>query len=271
MSNSDIQYNISIFTHPGKTRKVNEDSFSVNQFVHDQEKQQQHIELSEIPAPVFCAVFDGMGGERGGRETSQIATALASDFYMFLIRNNVSATQHIGEYTALCTKRIRTWLSDHNIRNGGAAFAAAYLNEDSVDVFSMGDVRVYLYRQHVLRQLTHDHTFAQKKADAGIYSSEQARSHSDSHVLTRFLGMDDELDEFAVGLYEPLTLQEGDRLLICSDGLYDMCSDGEIAAILDQTDAADTSSLVDAALTNGGDDNITCVIIEPLLSHSLEA
>ena len=95
-----------------------------------------------------------------------------------------------------------------------------------------------------------------------IFTKEEAEASPESHMLTLFLGMNNDDNNAGAEVYNPVTLNKNDKLLICSDGLYDMCSDKEIADILSVPNQPYTLQLVNAALDKGGIDNITCMVIE---------
>ncbi len=123
----------------------------------------------------------------------------------------------------------------------------------------IGDSRAYLVRDGSLSQVTHDHTQAQQLVDAGVFASVAETPRSMRHTLVNCLG----------GSYEDVQVEthhvrlvNGDRILLCTDGLTDMLSDAEIAVILNRLPASIEAckALVDAALDRGGRDNVTVVL-----------
>ena len=122
----------------------------------------------------------------------------------------------------------------------------------------IGDTRAYLFRRGELFQLTRDHTLAHQMCEAGIMTPAQAATHRLRHTLTKNLGADtgDQPD------VENFTLQTGDCVLLCSDGLSEMVSDDQIAAELahEAASQAKCETLVDLALAAGGKDNVTVVL-----------
>ena len=121
-----------------------------------------------------------------------------------------------------------------------------------------GDSRCYLLRDGVMTQITHDHSEVQELIDAGALSPEEAERYPRANVITRALGVAPrvQLDRVAG------RLQPGDRFLLCTDGLSRMVSDPEIAALLTEADVAGLpSSLVAAALSAGGHDNVTVMVV----------
>ena len=163
---------------------------------------------------------------------------------------------------SVCNNQIRQYHSQHKLKRGGSTFAMIYFQDGKAKFFSMGDSRIYLFHRGSLFRVSRDHTLAQKKYEANIFTKEEAESSTESHVLTRFLGMDEDSDEFMAESYDAIIPEKEDKLLICSDGLYDMCSDREILQILSAPNQPYTIQLVNKALKNGGEDNITCMVIE---------
>ncbi|MBR1483240.1 MAG: serine/threonine-protein phosphatase [Ruminococcus sp.] len=256
-------YNIYLSTDAGKVRTQNEDNFVVNEITRDITRNSRHIKGEAVQAPLLCGVFDGMGGENGGAEASKIAAAVAAEFYRFLRDGNQTIEKRIGDYAENSTKLIREYLDANRMKRGGTTFVMAYLTAGRAHLFSMGDSRIYLYHEGILRRISRDDTLAQKKYEANIFTAAEAVTSNESHVLTRYLGMDAASAEFRVHAYVPVVLAARDRLLLCSDGLYDMCTEDEIAAVLAQDDAPYSIELTNAALKKGGEDNITCMVIVP--------
>ena len=100
-----------------------------------------------------------------------------------------------------------------------------------------------------------------KKYEANIYTKEEAENSPDQHTLTLYLGMNEE-PELTPETYFPFRLHEGDKLLLCSDGLYDMASAKEITQTLLSSPTDPANALVALALKNGGGDNVTCVVLQ---------
>ena len=127
-------------------------------------------------------------------------------------------------------------------------------------VFHLGDSRAYLIRNHRLFQLTRDQTLAQLKLDAGLYEKCCSEIESDSHILTDYIGRN---PDGRPTESQWVNVQKNDSILLCSDGLYDMCTDSEIIKITQKTCSAQEQAqrLVDAALEKGGTDNVTCTVI----------
>lgn len=257
------KYNIYVSTDPGKVREINEDSFVVNRTTKNTDESTQHIKANKLSEPLLCGVFDGMGGEKGGFEASDRAAIIAAEYYKYLIKYNGPINESISGYVSSCGNLIKEYLAENKLNRGGTTFAMAFMKDDISYLFTMGDTRIYLLRGGMLMRVSRDHTLAQKKYEANIFTKEEAEKSHESHMLTRFLGMDPDSADCVAESYAPIALSGTDKLLICSDGLYDMCSDAEIADVLLSNESDYSIKLVIAARKNGGVDNITCIVVEP--------
>jgi protein phosphatase len=223
-----------VATDIGRVREGNEDSY-----------------LSEEP---LFAVADGMGGHKGGEVASQLALdTLEAEFR----EGRVDLVQQIKDANAAVFERSQ---ADTSVKGMGTTLTAVVVEGGSALFAHVGDSRAYLLRADDLRQLTDDHTLVARMVKSGEISEAEAEVHPHRSVLTRALGTEPDIvvDEFDVAL------TDGDRLLLCSDGLTGMVTEEQIAAILSSTadpqEAADR--LVRAANRAGGVDNITVVVID---------
>ena len=146
----------------------------------------------------------------------------------------------------------------------GSTLTAACSFGSELLLVHVGDSRAYLFRQDELEQLTTDHTLAQRLVDTGLLGPESLRTSRVRHVLINALGA----HPGVVPETEKLRLADGDRLMICSDGLTEMLSDKQIAEVLrlNPKPSAACQALVDAALDKGGRDNVPVV----LAAYSIE-
>ena len=225
-----------VATDIGRVREGNEDSYLVD-------------------APLY-AVADGMGGHRGG----EVASSLALE--------TIEAMFHAGDGTLADQVRAanRTVhersLTDRQVSGMGTTLTAVVVEEGIARLAHVGDSRGYLLRAGDLRQITADHTLVARMVKAGEISRSEADVHPHRNVLTRSVGTepDVEVDE------DDLALLEGDRLLLCSDGLTDMVSEDQIQAILEAEPNAQRAAdrLVKAANRAGGIDNVTALILDAL-------
>lgn len=257
-----MKYNIYISTDVGKVREKNEDNFTINTVTRPLEKGEMNLRGEEIEEPILCAVFDGMGGEANGEIASKICAQEAKNLYKLVERTGILLDESVDMFATNANNKVTKEIENTLKRRGGSTFVMLYIKDDIASIYSLGDSRVYLYRDEHLYQLTRDHTLAMKKYEANIYTLEEALSSPDSHKLTAFIGVDFDNQGLISAKYEKLQIQKNDKFLLCSDGLYDMCTDIEILNILSADSKTISYDLVEAALANGGIDNVTCLVVE---------
>lgn len=232
-----MRYQWASATHTGLVRSNNEDALFPDT-------------SGSTEGTALLMVADGMGGHIAGEVASRIAVETARDIVGNPGRRVLGANNAILLEVA----------SHPDLAGMGTTMTLVEMGEDGVGQFAhVGDSRAYLLRDGILRQLTEDHTVAAEYVAAGRLSPEEAMTHPQRNMITRALGLTQNLlvDEFE----EPLI--PGDRYLLCSDGVNSMLTDEEIADQL----AADTPeeaawALVEAANAAGGHDNITVLVID---------
>ena len=257
-----MKYNIYLSTHSGKVRRNNEDNFCINDVVRGMDQEEVNLRGFDISGPIVCSVFDGMGGEANGEIASKICADEAVSLYVKRIKTGELFDEDIDAYVKTANDRIVEVIANNKAKRGGSTFAMVYIDEAKVNVYSLGDSRVYLYNGSGVSAITKDHTLAMKKYEANIYTKEEAENSPDSHKLTAFVGVDTDNQGIKAERYNSIDLRKGDKILICSDGLYDMCNEATIAKVLSKNSNTVSFDLVEAALGNGGVDNITCLVIE---------
>jgi PPM family protein phosphatase len=225
---------VGVATDVGRVREGNEDSYLVD--------------------PPLFAVADGMGGARGGEVASQLALetieTLAQAGQGTLAEQVVEANHAVFERSQ----------EDRSVSGMGTTLTAVRMIDGVAHLAHVGDSRAYLMRGGAMRRLTEDHTLVNRMVKAGEITPDEADVHPHRNVLTRVLGTEPEV---RVDVQE-VPLMGGDRLLICSDGLFAMVNEDQIQAIIetepDTQKAADR--LVRAANRAGGVDNITVVVLD---------
>lgn len=206
-----------------------------------------------ISDPLY-AVADGMGGHRGGEVASNLALQTVEQ--MFAERQG-TLTEQVEQANRAVFERSQ---SDRDVSGMGTTLTAALIEGGAVRLAHVGDSRAYLLRGGKLQLLTEDHTLVHRMVVEGEITETEAQNHPHRSVLTRALGVEGDVrvDEAKV------EVQEGDRLLLCTDGLTGMLSEDQIESILqdvrDPQEAVDR--LVREANRAGGIDNITAVIID---------
>ena len=215
-----------------------------------------HNEDSLIVAPPLFAVADGMGGHAAGEVASEIAITVLSEK-----APRTPDASALGRAVEDANRAVILAASEKRGRAGmGTTMTAAILQKDRLVVAQVGDSRAYLLHQGKLQQLTRDHSLMADMIEAGRLTPEEARTHPNRSVITRALGSDPRM---VPDLYE-ITVETGDRLLLCSDGLSSMLEDAAIESVLSRTRDPQrcASVLVNEAIAAGGYDNITVIVAD---------
>jgi protein phosphatase len=241
-------------TDVGRKRKHNEDAY-----------------LLDAERGLFV-VADGMGGHAAGEVASRLTVESIQEFisgteddhdntwpFGYNNRYSVDGNRLSTAVERANEKVMRAVVNRPELKGMGTTVVAALFDERRVTLVHVGDSRAYLLRDSELRRLTDDHSWVQEQVNAGILSEEEARSHPLKNVVTRALGGGAHV---AVDLIE-LPVGEGDRYLLCSDGLTGMVSDEEILEALSSTRTPEqvVRGLVDLANERGGVDNITAILV----------
>jgi protein phosphatase len=254
---------VSFATDTGKVRSNNEDNFYIDgKYRHTYGKSECdcYIELTE-QTHVF-GLFDGMGGESFGETASALAAVHLEKIAPTLKQVSESELPfYMNEYARTANNAICATLADRNSR-GGSTFVAICVKNGEAYPFYLGDSRLYLCDENGLLQITEDQTLAVRKIKAGVYTEEESRGSPDHHKLTCFLGVDEAGRGLDCQPCMPIPVKRGLKLLLCSDGLSDMCSREEILAALQSGGENTARKLVNLALENGGRDNVTCIVME---------
>ena len=237
--------------HIGKIRNNNEDNFwCCGDRLEAKNQGMSHIrsgcrKQSEIP---LLAVFDGMGGESCGEMAAFLASRSCEQHYK-KEKNKIydQPEEFLNELCEEMNQAICNYGDENKINSMGTTAALIVFAENSVYSCNLGDSRIYKTDNEKFYQLSVDHVLG--------------RSLFGKPPLTQYLGMAEE----NMKLEPSIVCQEvkiGDRFLLCSDGITDMLSDGEIADILSRDISVEETVevLVDRALKKGGRDNITVIL-----------
>jgi len=259
-------------SHPGNVRPNNEDQYLVVRRYRGRE-----ILASSLPKEILestedhaytLAVADGLGGQNFGELASFLALRtgweLGGDEIKWTVRVNEQESAELRQKAEVFFRLIDQSLhaeARENPRLAGMAttMTLCYSTGPRLFVMHVGDSRAYIYGGGSLRRLTRDHNLGQVLVDSGAAAPDSPKAKKFQHVLTNVLGGNE--DTVEVDVDEHL-LADGDRVLLCSDGLYSELSDDEIARVLDQHfDPIDAcQALIDLALTRPAKDNITVVV-----------
>lgn len=265
---TEYRLRVSVSTHIGKVRGNHEDNFYLeglymNDIFRNDFSATYTINYAD---GMSFAVFDGMGGAAYGEIASEIAVQTLRKYEKKLkyADGTRQLDQLVSSFTTEANDAICNMLTEKHCLSGGTTFSMLYFLGDAIKLYYLGDSRIYRYKPDGLTRLTRDHTVANQKVDAAIYTEEEAKSSPDQHRLTLFIGSDRKKTGLNADSRPPLPLESGSKFLLCTDGLTNMCSDAEIFELLSQNYFNEAAVLVQAALQNGGIDNITCIVLEVL-------
>lgn len=223
-------------THTGCVRSANEDS------------------AVSLPRDGIWAVADGMGGHANGQHASQTLTRIIAD--VAAVEDISLACEAVADAVHAANAEIYAEAQARG-EQMGSTIVALVMRDRAFAVLWAGDSRAYLYRDAVLHRLTHDHTQVQEMVDRGLLSPDEAADHPMSHVLARAVGVRPTLELDAVkDIAKP-----GDIFLLCSDGMYGVVGEDEVASILAGSGRRSIDTIVDLCLERGAPDNVTVILV----------
>ncbi|MEE8161478.1 MAG: PP2C family serine/threonine-protein phosphatase, partial [Acidobacteriota bacterium] len=214
--------------------------------------------LVEVPEIGLFGVCDGLGGHAAG----EIASSIASSTLEEIVKESSEAPEKVlkAGVKEANSRIFRHQQDDPDSVGMGTTLSVVWLNpEDSLAwIAHVGDSRIYLQRGQELKQITEDHSPVYRLYMKGLLTKEQMQRHPQKNLVERSLGV---LASVKADCF-PLSLDGGDLMLICSDGLTDYVTDHDIHAMLSDHSPEDAvDELIDAANGKGGLDNITLVLI----------
>ena len=256
----------------GRVRTSNEDQFVTATlmralWIEQSSVQQAQMHYGDDRGHVLI-VADGMGGAQGGETASAVAVGAIEQFLLNALRwlltlHGSEEAEVLRDFkVALRTAdaSVCAAAAGHPGLSGmGTTLTMAYNLGTDLFVAHVGDSRCYLYRGGALQQLTRDHTLVGELVEKGLIQPEDAGAHPYRHVITNVVGGP------KAGLHAEvhrLTLEPGDLLLLCTDGLTGMVADEQIASVLRgaTTPRAASEELIRLANEQGGRDNVTAVV-----------
>ena len=253
-----VDFDVITNTNPGIKRKhkPNEDSMFAVRGTRNLSGRTQHIGL--------FVVADGMGGHANGQDASRLAIQTIIDYVLPRLVHGEDTQETAEKLLVDSVQLANQAVYQHNTENNadmGTTVTATLVVDGTAHVANVGDSRTYLYRaSDGLTKVTRDHSVVASLVDAGIIKPDDIYTHPKRNQIYRSLG------EKAFVEVDPFTvqLQPGDKLLLCSDGLWDMVRDPEIKRVL-ETPTTDSqqlgNNLIDAALHSGGEDNVSVIVV----------
>lgn len=207
----------------------------------------------------LAVIADGMGGYEGGQEASRLAVETVRHVYDHEFNGDPQTALVAGLRSAHDT--IQRYAVEHPQFAGMGTTCTAVSIVDRLLYFAhVGDSRLYLLRGGVTSRLTRDHSYVGRLVESGIVRSEDAESHPQRHILTAALGSGREVVPHT--FEQAVWLEEADVLILCTDGLWSVVGETELARIAQAEPPAEAClKLVKAALERGGPDNVTVIIL----------
>ncbi|MDM3885604.1 protein phosphatase 2C domain-containing protein [Pseudomonas sp. BCRC 81390] len=234
-----VHYSAASYSHVGMVRKINEDA------------------CLELTWDGLWAVADGMGGHAAGDYVSSLA--VDSLRQLPLIDGLEDFAQALRDTLAWVNRVVREETLRRGVAMMGSTVVLLAARGDRAVGLWAGDSRLYRLRDGRIERLSHDHSYVQELQDSGLLNEAEARVHPRGNIVTRAIGVEDQLELQAVNLQ----VQPGDTYLLCSDGLNKTAEDHEIADVLGHADPYQVvRSLVHLGLTRGAPDNITAVVVK---------
>lgn len=234
-------------SHRGMVRNSNQDSYAYGNFSEN---------------ACWAIVCDGMGGVNGGNVASQTAVETISESFERNYRENMNENSVKNMMQAALSRANYLVLTraeaEQELAGMGTTVVAAVALGEKVCIMHIGDSRAYLINSEGIRQITKDHSIVQMMLDNGQITPEQAKEHPRRHIITRAIGVEENVDSD----YDEVEPENGDILLLCSDGLTNYADDSDIHRLVMQGDFEGIADrLIAFANQNGGGDNITAVAV----------
>lgn len=265
VNSNPIQVGVFGMSDVGRVRKNNEDNFVVCNLTTGEVSLTPSLCNHELgPRGTLFMVADGMGGEASGEIASQICATTVPK----RLHDNLKSLSSVRETNFVLLLReaveyanqiiFAKAQTDSNYRGMGTTTTAAALFGAHLFVAQVGDSRAYLLRNQQLVQLTKDQTYLNYLAEIGAEVPEDPEKDNRRSILTQAVGSSESVDVKVTYT----RLRQGDDLLLCSDGLYNMVKAPDLLAVLQKEDPLPEKcrALIGQANANGGGDNVTVVV-----------
>jgi serine/threonine protein phosphatase PrpC len=275
-----VTFDVSGATHVGLKRKTNADQFLISRMrrvldIVDSSGGVARPQSTAGPAGHLLAVADGVGSTSSGDQASAVAITTMIDYIadaMHLSRTGVTLEEDLlAQFNdAICSahKKLLDMSTADPEFEGATTVTMAYILGMRAFIGHVGDSRCYLVRRGKAQPITKDQTYAQMLIDQGVLTRTRAEGSQLHHVLASALGGQEDPEV----LTYMLALDPSDVLVLCTDGLFKHLSDQEIGRLAGQSSAAQAAqSLLNAALADGGSDNVTVIVARFDSSAALDA
>jgi serine/threonine protein phosphatase PrpC len=241
---------VASLTDIGRQRANNEDSF----LYWEPESETEFRQKGRL-----AVVADGMGGYEGGQEASRLAVETVQSVYNNAVGDALQ--QSLLDAFAVAHAGILNYAMEHpELQGMGTTCTAVSIVGRQLCFAHVGDSRLYLLRGNTLSRVTRDHSYVGRLVESGIVREQDAETHPQRHILTAALGSGRDLIPDVP--QQPLALESGDRLVLCTDGLWGVVGDQDLGRIAMANPPAEACvALVKLALERGGPDNITVLVL----------
>lgn len=239
--------NIGYFTDPGRRRTKNEDALRV------------------LEDKKFFMLADGVGGNKSGEVASQGALDALQDYVEQNPLSGVAGREAMFRYFENAVNYVNEYIREMSQEkpeyNGMATtLVFAYVDGKILYIANVGDSRVYFIHNNEIHQITEDHTYVNDLLKMGAITKAEAAVHEKKNVITRAIGANAYNSPDCFNIF----IEPDDKILICSDGLYDEVSEKDIMETFQSADSMQdcAKTLVDMANERGGSDNISVICID---------
>lgn len=256
---SRVKMVVSAMTDVGRARETNEDAFAIMDLASgkkiDAVREDHTLDVQD--RGVLLALSDGMGGAEAG----EVASALVLESLQKALEREAKGAIH-EQLEAAVQRANRNVFFEAKLENRqgmGATLVALFIRGDEAYVAEVGDSRGYLLRKGRLRQITRDQSLVQLLVDQGVMTPDEARASPSKNVILQAMGL---AKDVRVAIAR-LRLRQGDRFILCSDGITNPVSDAELQKILtDSEPRAACETMIALANDRGGDDNQTAIVAD---------
>jgi len=207
------------------------------------------------------AVADGMGGHEKGEVASQLAISLLDDLFARDTPEDIALALKQA-YRRANEAIYKQSDAEENESRMGTTLVSAVVRGKYATIANVGDSRAYLIRARQLTQITQDHSLVAEQVAKGVISDAEARRSPQRNIVTQALGLSAALDRRMPSIYE-ITLLPEDRLLLCSDGFFDVLeADDYVSTVLERSPQDSVLTLTSMAIDRGTTDNVSAIVIE---------